>query len=328
MRRPPPWLLLVGLSLLIVVLSFASLSAGRIHVPWSAWTSLGSDPRWSIIFSLRLPRTLLAILVGGALGMTGAALQGYVRNPLGDPGTLGVSQLAAFAAVLTLYFGAASAWPWVLPVAAITGAIIGVVALLLLAGASSSVTTFILAGAILSTIGSAGVALALTLAPSPWAVNEIINWLMGSLADRSFEDVRLAAPFIAAGLALLWMTGPALDALTLGDTGARALGVDLTRTRALVAVGVGLAVGASVASAGIISFVGLITPHMIRPLVGSRPRALLIPSALAGAVVILAADIAVRLSPSQTEVRLGVAMAVLGGPFFIWLLMSMRRRMA
>jgi iron complex transport system permease protein len=328
MKRPPTWLLMGGLALLVLLLAVASLSAGRINVPWSAWTALGDDPRSSIIFSLRLPRALLGILVGAALGTAGAALQGYVRNPLADPGTMGVSQIAAFAAVTTIYLGTAAAVPWLLMAAAIVGAIVGIVALLLLAGASSSITTFILAGAILTTIGSAGVALALTLAPSPWAVNEIINWLMGSLADRSFDDVKLAAPFIVVGLGLLMLTGPALDALTLGDTGAKALGIDMARTRLLIACGVGLTVGASVAATGIIGFVGLVTPHLIRPLVGARPRALLAPCALAGAAVVLAADIVVRLAPSQNELRLGAAMAAVGGPFFLWMLLTMRRRMA
>ncbi len=328
MKRPPTWLLLSGLGLLVLLLAFASLSAGRINVPWSAWTSMGDDPRWSIVFSLRLPRALLGILVGAALGTAGAAMQGYVRNPLADPGTMGVSQIAAFGAVLTIYLGTATAIPWVLSAAAIFGAMIGIVALLLLAGASSSVTTFILAGYILTTIGAAGVAVALTLAPSPWAVNEIINWLMGSLADRSFDDVKLAAPFIGVGLILLMLTGPALDALTLGDTGAKALGIDMGRTRLLIGIGVGLTVGASVAATGIVGFVGLVTPHLIRPLVGARPRALLAPCALAGAAVVLAADMVVRMAPSQNELRLGVAMAAVGGPFFLWLLLAMRRRMA
>lgn len=328
MRRPPTCLLMTGLGLLVLLLAVVSLSAGRVHVPWSAWTSMGEDPRWPIIYSLRLPRALLGILVGAALGTAGAAMQGYVRNPLADPGTMGVSQIAAFGAVMTIFLGTATALPWLLSLAAILGAVVGIVALLLLAGASSSVTVFILAGAILTTIGSAGVALALTLAPSPWAVNEIINWLMGSLADRSFDDVKLAAPFIGVGLVLLMLTGPALDALTLGDTGAKALGVDMTRTRLLIASGVGLTVGASVAATGIIGFVGLVTPHLIRPLVGAKPRALLAPCALAGAALVLAADILVRLTPSQNELRLGVAMAAAGGPFFLWLLLTMRRRLA
>ncbi|MDP3174631.1 MAG: iron ABC transporter permease, partial [Phenylobacterium sp.] len=179
----------------------------------------------------------------------------------------------------------------------------------------------------LNTVASAGVALALNLAPSPWAVNEIVNWLMGSLADRSFDELTMAAPLIAAGCALLLTTGRALDALTLGETGARSLGVDMGRMRWALALGVGLAAGASVAATGVVSFVGLVTPHLMRPLVGAQPGKLLVPSALAGAAIVLAADILVRLTPSAAEVKLGVAMAALGGPFFLGLLLAMRRRM-
>ena len=326
MIRVPRSLLLAALGALVLALAMLSLVSGRVFVPWSAWTSL-DDPRSAIILGLRLPRTLLGVMVGAALGVSGAALQGYVRNPLADPGVLGVSAMAAFGAVLTLYLGVTTEWPWVLPTAAVTGGVVGVIILVLLAGVASSTVTFILAGVILSTIATAGIALALTLAPSPWAVNEIVNWLMGSLADRSVNEVIWAAPFIAVGLAILFCTGRTLDALTLGDTGARALGVDMGLTRILVASGVGLAVGASVAVTGVIGFVGLVTPHLLRPFVGSRPGALLLPSALAGAAIVLAADILVRLAPSQSELKLGVAMAALGGPFFLALLISMRRRM-
>ncbi|TAL01883.1 MAG: iron ABC transporter permease [Rhodospirillaceae bacterium] len=327
---PRPALIVILLAALIV-LSVISLSAGKIWVPWSAWTSAGHDTRWVIIFELRLPRTILAIATGVALGMSGAALQGYTRNPLADPGVLGISTMASLGAVLTLYlsyFGAMGGATWLLPVGAMAGAIIGVVTLIMLAGAASSMLTFILAGVVLNMVSGAGVALALSLAPSPWAVNEIINWLMGSLADRSMEEVRFALPFIAAGCAFLVVASRALDALTLGETGARSLGIRLETTRFLLAVGVGLATGASVAVTGVIGFVGLVTPHLMRPLVGARPGALLIPSALAGAVVVLVADIAVRLTPSVTEVKLGVAMAALGGPFFLMLLISERRRLA
>jgi iron complex transport system permease protein len=141
-------------------------------------------------------------------------------------------------------------------------------------------------------------------------------------------EVRFALPFIAAGCGLLLLTPRALDALTLGETGARSLGIRLDVTRLLLAVGVGLAAGASVAVTGVIGFVGLVTPHLLRPLVGARPGALLIPSALGGAVVVLAGDIAVRLLPSVAEVKLGVAMAALGGPFFLMLLLIERRRLA
>ncbi|MBX9700405.1 MAG: iron ABC transporter permease, partial [Acetobacteraceae bacterium] len=200
--------------------------------------------------------------------------------------------------------------------------------LLLLSGSRSSLVTFVLAGAILNIVASAGISLALSLAPSPWAVGEIVDWLMGSLQDRSVDEVRLAAPFILAGAALLLTTGRALDALTLGEAGARSLGISLRRTRWTLAMGVGLATGAAVAVSGVIGFVGLVVPHVLRPLVGARPGALLAPSALGGAVLVLAADILVRVTPAAGEVKLGVAMAALGGPFFLALLLTLRRRIA
>lgn len=317
----------VGLLALAVLLCGASLMVGRAAVPLSAWTD-HADPRWAIIFELRLPRTILAVAVGAGLGTAGAAMQGYTRNPLADPAALGVSSMAALGAVLTLYLGAGGAQPWVLSTAAMGMAMLAVVLLLALAGVGSGVVTFVLAGVILQTLAGAGVALALSLAPNPWAVNEIVNWLMGSLADRSMDEVRFALPFIGVGLVLILMTGRALDALTLGETSARSLGVDLRTTRALLAVGVALVTGASVAVTGVIGFIGLIVPHLLRPLVGSRPGALLLPSALGGVVLILAADVLVRIIPSGNEVKLGIAMAALGGPFFFVLLLSMRRRMA
>ncbi len=324
---PRPWLYTVLIAALIA-LSGLSLVAGKVWVPWDAWVSPGADPRWAIVFELRLPRTILAILVGAALGLSGAVLQGYTRNPLADPGVLGVSAMAALGAVLALYYGVTAYAPWALPAAAISGAMLGVGLLLLLAGAGSSLVTFILAGAILNVLASAGVSLALSLAPNPWAVNEIVDWLMGSLADRSVEELRLALPFIAAGSGLLLTTGRALDALTLGDVGARSLGVSLPVTRWTLAVGVGLAAGASVAVTGVIGFVGLVTPHLLRPLVGERPGALLLPSTLGGGVILLAGDILVRLTPAAGEVKLGVAMAALGAPFFLMLLMRLRRTIA
>lgn len=317
-----------GLVALTALLALASLSAGRVWVPFSAWSAAAHDPRWSIVFGLRLPRTVLAILVGGALGVSGAAMQGYTRNPLADPGLLGVSSMAALGAVLTLYFGMRVAAPWALPAAAMGGAAVGVLALLALAGATSSVVTFILAGVIVQTIAGAGVALALNLAPDPWSVNEIVNWLMGSLADRSVDEVRLAAPGVLVGAAVLLTLGRPLDALTLGETGARSLGVDLGRTRVLLALGVACAVGASVAVTGVIGFVGLITPHLLRPFVGQRPGALLLPSLLGGAALVLVADMLVRVTPAAAEVKLSVAMTAIGGPFFLARLIAMRRRLA
>jgi len=309
------------------LLALTSLMVGRVWIPFHAWGD-PSDPLWPIVLELRLPRTLLAVVVGAALGMAGAAMQGFTRNPLADPGTLGVSSMAALGAVGTLYFGAGAQASWVIAVCAMAGALIAVLALMGLAGAASSAVTFILAGVILQTVAGAGVALALSLAPDPWAVTEIVDWLMGSLTDRSLGEFSLAAPLVAAGLALLLSTGRSLDALTLGEDGARSLGVDMGALRWTLAAGVALTAGASVAVTGVIGFVGLIVPHLLRPLVGAQPSRLLLPSALGGAVLVLAADILVRLTPGGSEVKLGVAMTVLGGPFFFALLISMRRRIA
>ncbi|MGQ3018366.1 FecCD family ABC transporter permease [Phenylobacterium sp.] len=330
MKRISTPVVIVGLAVALVLLAAASLMAGRVWVPLNAWT--GADPRWVIILELRIPRTLLAIVVGAALGMSGAALQGYTRNPLADPGVLGVSSMAALGAVISLYFGFYAPFlggaPWLMPLCAMAGALIGVLVLIGLTGQAPGTVTFVLAGVVLNIVAGAGVALALNLAPNPWAVNEIVNWLMGSLTDRSFADLWMSAPFVAAGLVLLLFTGRALDALTLGETGAQSLGISLSRTRLLLALGVGLAAGASVAVTGVIGFVGLVTPHLLRPFLGPRPAGLLLPSALGGAVIVLAGDILVRLIPSAAEVRLGVAMAALGGPFFLGLLLIQRRRLS
>ncbi len=324
-RRPVMIAALVGL---VALLSVLSLCAGKVWVPFDAWFSASDDPRWAIIFELRVPRTILGILVGMALGLSGAALQGYTRNPLADPAVFGVSSMASLGAVMTLYLGLGAAAFWVLPVGGMLGAFAGVAILLGLAGASPGVLTFILAGVILNAVASSGVALALNLAPTPWAVNEIVNWLMGSLSDRSVNEVQFAAPFIVVGCALLLLTAKSLDVLTLGEAGARSLGVSLPRLRVMLAVGTGLSVGAGVAVTGMIGFVGLVTPNLLRPFVAARPGALLLPSAIAGAALVLAGDIVARLIPTPVELKLGVAMAALGGPFFLAMLFNLRRKLA
>jgi iron complex transport system permease protein len=316
----------LGLLALVAALAAISLLAGRVWVPIGHVTA--DDPRWLIVTQLRIPRALLAIAVGAALGLSGATLQGYTRNPLADPGVLGVSSMAALGAVLTLYFNLAVSAAWVLPAFAMAGAAVGVALLIAVAAPAGEAVSFLLAGVILNTIATSGVALALTLSPNPWASSEITTWLMGSLADRSLVDVQVAAPFILAGAAVLMTTGPALDALTLGEVGARAAGVSLRRLQVVIAVGVGLACGAAVAVTGVIGFIGLIVPHLIRRRVGSQPSRLLIPSALGGAALLLAADILVRVIPGANEVHVGVAMAALGAPFFLAMLISLRRRLA
>lgn len=322
--RPRATLINLGLAGLAALLAVGSLFAGPVFTPFDVLIH-PHDPRFTILWELRAPRTLLAALIGGTLGLSGAALQGFSRNPLADPGVLGVSASAAFGAVLALYFGWTAASPWLLPLAAMAGAGLGVFALLALGGSGGGVTRFLLAGAAVNTLAGAGVALALSLAPGPWAQGEIMTWLMGSLSDRSFEEVRLAAPFMLTGAAILLLQARALDAFTLGEVGARSLGVSPARMQGLLALALGLSVGSGVAVAGVIGFVGLIAPHLMRPFVGERPGALLIPSALAGMVLTLAADSLIRLLPTGAELRLGVVMSALGAPFFLALLILRRR---
>jgi iron complex transport system permease protein len=239
----------------------------------------------------------------------------------------GVSSGAALGAVLSLYFGYAVS-ALVLPVFALAGAGVSMALLALLAGRSASLIVFTLAGVMLSSVAGSMTALAISLAPTPFAASDIVTWLMGALTDRSWDDVRLALPIIALGALLLGATGRSLDALTLGEQAARSMGLDQRRLQALIVLGVGLCIGASVAVSGIIGFVGLIVPHLVRPLTGGRPSAVLLPSALGGALLLLAADILVRAAPTVSELRLGIAMSILGGPFFLMLLIRMRRSLA
>ena len=317
----------LNLSLLIALVLAACLSvaSGKIWVPLDAWTA--ADPRSIIIVELRLPRTLLALLVGGALGLSGAVMQGYLRNPLADPGLFGVSSGAAFGAVVSLYFGYAVQL-WLLPAFALAGAGVTMALIALIAGRSGSLILFTLAGMILTSITGSLTALAISLAPTPFVTSQIVTWLMGALTDRSWDDVRVALPLIVVGAALLATTARSLDALTLGEQAARSVGVDPGRLQLVVIAGTALCVGAAVASAGIIGFVGLIVPHMVRPFAGNRPSAILLPSALGGAVLLTVADSLVRLAPTVSELRLGIAMSMLGGPFFLYLLIRMRRRLA
>lgn len=314
-----------GLGALLLITVIASLMAGRTWIPFDEW--LSGDLRSMIVMELRLPRACIGALVGAGLGMAGAAMQGYLRNPLADPGLFGVSSSAALGAVVSLYFGYAVS-AFLLPIFALAGAALGMTALALLAGRSGSLILFTLAGVILSSLTGSLTSLLISLAPTPFAASEIVTWLMGALMDRSWDDLKLALPLIAFGMGCLLIAGRSLDALTLGETSARSLGVNMTRLQWLVVLGVGLCVGSSVAVAGIIGFVGLVVPHLVRPLVGHQPSALLVPSALAGALLVVLADCFVRILPSASELRLGIAMSVLGAPFFMLLLFKMRREIA
>ena len=314
-----------GLLAALLMAMLASLMAGRTWVPFDHW--LAGDLQSLIVMELRLPRACVGAIVGASLGMAGAAMQGYLRNPLADPGLFGVSSSAALGAVVSLFFGFAVS-AWLLPIFALTGAGLGMAALAILAGRSGSLILFTLAGVILSSLTGALTSLLISLAPTPFASSEIVTWLMGALMDRSWDDVRIALPVSVIGMTALLWAARSLDALTLGDAAARSMGVNMARLQWLIVIGVGLTVGSSVAVTGIIGFVGLVVPHLVRPLVGHEPSALLIPSALAGALLVVLADCLVRILPSTSEVRLGIAMASLGTPFFMMLLFKMRREVA
>ncbi|MBB5223906.1 iron complex transport system permease protein [Amaricoccus macauensis] len=323
---------LAALVALVVALFAGSLLLGPAAIaPGRALSALvtGEDPAAALIMrEIRLPRALLGLLIGAGLGASGAALQGYLRNPLAEPGLLGISGAAALGAALALYSGIAAMVPMALPAAALTGAALATLLVQGMAGAGGSSITLILAGVAVSSLSGALTSLVLNLSPNPFAASEIVYWLLGSLADRSVVHVFVAAPFILAGLALLLIVGRDLDALTLGEDAAASLGVTLGRTRTLVVLGSALAVGAGVAVAGAIGFVGLVVPHLLRPLVGAMPSRLLPASALGGAALLLAADIAVRLIAPERDLKLGVVTALVGAPFFLWLVWRGRRRLA
>ena len=303
------------------------LLAGAVVVLFAVSVLLGSAglsiPDAFILSQLRLPRAGLAVLVGGGLGLSGAVLQGALRNPLADPGLLGIGGCAALGAVVAFYWGLAASFAPVLPLAGLIGAAAGAGLLLLIAGRVASGSSLILAGIALSAITTALLALALTLAPNPYALAEITFWMMGGLEDRSQLHLLLAAPPVALGCALLLGLGRRLDALALGEEVAASLGVPVVRTLRLAAAGVALAVGAGTAVAGGIGFVGLVVPNLLRAWIGERPGALLPASLLGGAALLLAADIVARaaplLLPLSEEPRLGVLTALLGAPFLVHL---------
>ena len=325
----PRWSLMSGLVALTAMAAVASLLFGTVDLSLGRLfaAATGGDDRIAaiILFELRLPRTLLALAIGAMLGLAGAALQGYLRNPLAEPSVLGTSNAAALGGVAAIYFGLAQIHPTLLPLLAIGGALVSLALLVLLSGEAESPLTLILAGIAVGALAVAGTSLALNLSPNPFAAMEIMTWLLGSLENRSFDHLWIALPCIAIGMAMLLWDGRALDALSLGEDAAQALGTDLRRTRARLLLGTAIGVGGAVAVSGAIGFVGLIVPHIIRPLTDRSPSAILLPSAIGGAALLTLADIAVRVIPATNELKLGVVTAFLGVPVFLLHLMRERR---
>lgn len=321
--RAIPWI--AGLALLATAI--ASLFVGRVNVPPAEILRGMTEPDLSlaalVVTELRLPRALLAILVGTALGLSGAVLQGLLRNPLAEPGLLGVTGGAAVGAVLAIYFGLTQVFGLAAPLLGLVGAMAA--GAITFAFGRGGTLTLILAGSAVSGLMAAFLALALNFAPSPYAAYEITVWMLGSLSERSWDHVLLVAPFILGGVLILSRLGRAIDALALGEVQAASLGIDLDRVRLLALLGVGLSVGAATSVTGAVGFIGLVAPHLVRPFVGHEPARTLLPSALLGAGLLLGADMLTRVIPTGSELRLGVVTSLLGAPFFFWLVLRLRR---
>jgi iron complex transport system permease protein len=322
------WIISGTLLLLLGAMFLISLLAGRVWLPagdvWHGLWSPDANLASTIVTQLRLPRAVLALEVGAALGLSGAVLQGVTRNPLAEPGLLGVSAGAALGAVIAVYFGMATHFMAAAPLLGLVGALLASMLTFAL-GRGGGTITLVLAGAAVSALAAAGISLSLNLAPNPYAAYEIMTWLMGSLADRSWAHVFLVTPFILLGSAMLLFTARALDALALGETQARSLGINLQRLYVLAVFGTALAIGASTAVSGIVGFIGLVAPHVVRPLVGHQPSRVLLPAALSGALLLLIADVATRLIHVGSEMKLGVLTSLIGTPFFFWLVVRLRK---
>ncbi len=317
-----------GLTIASIIAVFVACLLGStplsINQTIMAFFGFGDPSDQMVIWAIRLPRALAAFLVGAALGLSGAALQGLLRNPLAEPGVLGVSASASLTATFTIYYGLTTLTSWVLPVSAIMGALAATSLLAFAAICTQSVVTLILIGVGLSSFSGAAMSLLLNLAPNPFSLSDMINWTLGSVANRSFNEIFLSLPFLGAGAAILLANARGLSALTLGEEAASGVGLDLHRQRILTVLGAGLATGASVALAGAIGFVGIVAPHFVRPFVNHDPGRSLIPSALLGGLILVIADIFVRILPTNNEMKLGVIAAIIGAPAFVWIAMQRR----
>lgn len=324
-------LVLLVLAVASVILFLLSLTVGPAAVAFGdSVTALFSDRRDAIaliIQEIRLPRAILGLMIGATLGLSGAALQGYLRNPLAEPGLIGVSASASLGAVLAIYSGFSAMFPLGLPLAALAAAILAVFIVQAMAGTRGGALSIILAGVAVSSFAGAMTSLALNLSSNPFAALEIMFWMLGSLADRSMTHVWLSVPFMLVGWIMLAALARPLDALTLGRDAAASMGIDMRRVQFLAVFGTAASVGAATAVAGAIGFVGLVVPHLLRPLVGSLPSRLLPVSALGGACVLMTADILVRVIAPGRDLKLGVLTAIVGAPFFLWLVYRTRRQM-
>ncbi|ACG78305.1 iron compound ABC transporter, permease protein [Phenylobacterium zucineum HLK1] len=312
--------LVLNLALAAGVLAFAAagLLLGETALSGAQYAQAFRDPASGphvVLFEIRLPRTVAALVVGAALGLAGAVMQGLLRNPLADPGVLGVSGGAGLGAALAISLGL-SAIPGAIEAAALAAALATGLLLTGLAARFREPETLILFGVALSAFLGALTSLVFNFSPSPVTLAEVFGWLLGSVANRDWVDIARQIPALAVGGALSLYAARGLVMLTLGEEAAALSGLPMTRLRAAAVAGASLLTGASVAMAGIVGFVGLAAPHLVRAGAGGDPGRMLLPSALAGAVLLAAADLAARLIPTDIELKLGVVTALFGAPLF------------
>lgn len=329
---------LVSLTLALVIVAVLSACIGQ--VPTSPLEVLGSilhrigldlgpmpaHPSGEVtLWEVRFPRVVLAICVGAALGCSGALLQGVFSNPLAEPGVIGVSAGAAVGASAVIVVGGTFVAGWAVAAAAFVAGLVTTAAVYLLARheGRTEVVTLVLTGVAINAFAGGLIAF-FTFVASPSARDQIVFWQLGSLNGASWNAVLIVAPMTVVGIAATMMIAPRLDLLALGEHAARHLGVNVERLRQFAVLIVALLVSASVAFTGIILFVGLVVPHLMRILVGPGHRALIPASALAGALVLLVADLGSRSLIDNADLPLGMLTALVGGPFFFWLLRRTR----
>ena len=315
------------LMVLLIAVGVASLAS--LLLPWSSLSGLFVQDRqlaWVVLAELRLPRATLALVYGATLAASGAAIQALFANPLASPDLTGTTSGAALGAVMTAYiFGFAA--PIALSIGAVLGALAALALLLALAGPKAETATLLLSGLAISALAGALTTLALALAPSPFAFYDAYDWLMGSLVDRSLAQTAFAGiPAILTIVLLLRLTRP-LDSLALGEDVAQSLGYDIVSLRRQVVCLTAFGVGACVAICGAIGFIGLVAPIFARRLTGGHPGRAILPSAMIGALLLTGADLISRTAPLGRTLPIGVLTALLGAPFFLWLVAHMRWRL-
>lgn len=307
-----------SLALAALALACAGLMLGETGLTGAQIAQAFTDPTsgpHEVMFGIRLPRTVAALVVGAALGLAGAVMQGLLRNPLADPGVLGVSGGAGLGAALAISLGLA-AHTGAIEAAALGAALLVGLALTWLASRFREPETLILFGVALSAFLGALTSLVFNFSPSPVTLAEVFSWLLGSVANRDWDDIGRQLPAMAVGAGLCLYAARGLVMLTLGEEAAALSGLPMRRMRAAAVAGASLLTGAAVAMAGIVGFVGLAAPHLVRAGAGGDPGRVLLPSALAGAVLLAAADIAARVIPTDLELKLGVMTALAGAPLF------------